>query len=695
MSPGPFPPADRSTPYGSWRSPIDATLAAGHSATPSWPAYVGTDEIWWTEARPELDGRTILMRRDKHGKTQEVLPSRDIKWNIRSRVIEYGGRAWLAIPGTGNTSPTAVFTHYDDQRLYAYTLGEPAPRPLTPATTAPESLRYLLPTPSPDGTAVWCLREHLPDETKPTQVQRSLVEIPLDGSAATSHTAVDTLFADPRQHFLSGPVLSPDKTSVAWFSWNHPDMPWDHTDLHVASIVPGKKLQPVTILTGSSVVQVEWTDATTLVVVSDYLKASTSDHGRWWKLHTLTRKNDTWSTPEPLPGQPEEAEFGGPLWGLGFRWCAPLPDGQIATLYGKGAQRLGILQPRTRGLTPLAGDYTDWTGSLDTRGDHVLGIAGSYDKADAVIEVPLDGGAPRQISESPNYAEIAAYLPQPLDPPLTFTNRNRQPIYATVYPPRHPHPPVPPPGTHPPYILFVHGGPSARASRSLDLTIAYFTSRGIGVAQVDYGGSTGYGRAYRNRLQTQWGVADIQDCEDLALALVEKGLASRKHLAIRGGSAGGFTSAIALTSHGSSHDQVFQAATVMYPVLDLLAFATGTTHDFESRYVSRLVGDPVKNKQTYLQRSPTENTKNIRVPFVILQGLQDPVCPPAQCYEMLTKMMKDRPTTDTPGHAYVGFSGETHGFRKQENIITALEAELALYATAFAFHAYKDAPART
>jgi len=679
-------------PFGSWPSPIDAKRAAISHDTLSWPTYVGDHEVWWAEPRPDLEGRIILMRsRDDskgYGDPQEVLPHG--KWNVRSRVIEYGGRAWMAIPGSGNSPPRVVFSHYDDQRLYSYSPGDSSPKPLTPQSPAPESLRYLLPVLSSDGKSVWCLHEHLKDEAKPTEVTRSFVSVPLDGTAANNSSKVTVLFSDPdNQHFLSGPILSPDKLRVAWFSWNHPDMPWDQTELQVAEVKGtsfSKPVNPASVMLGSSVVQVEWIDKDTLLAVSDYLENAKGDQGRWWKLYEIRYQNGDWGEPTLLPGQPDE-EFGGYLWGLGSRWCAPMPTNKIVVLHGKGAQQLGILDLGAKKLTPLAGEYTDWAGYLDVRGNYVLGVASRPVEADAVIEVDLDGhGKPRVISKGTSYADIEQYLPTPMTNPPSFINRKGKEIYATVY---QPHNPLYTGQAKelPPYVMYVHGGPTARSTLSLDLTVAYFTSRGIGVAQVNYGGSTGYGREYRNRLRGQWGLLDVQDTEDIALALVKENLADRQRLGIRGGSAGGFTSAAAITSDEST-DKTFAAATVMYPVLDLVKFAMGGTHDFESHYVENLLGK--FDKEKYQGRSPINHTHNISVPFVIIQGLEDPICPPHQCYTFLTNLVTER-GDEPPSHSYIGFHGEAHGFRKQKNIVIALEAELSLYGTAFGFTPLKDA----
>ncbi|WP_157876149.1 S9 family peptidase, partial [Streptacidiphilus griseoplanus] len=255
----------------------------------------------------------------------------------------------------------------------------------------------------------------------------------------------------------------------------------------------------------------------------------------------------------------------------------------------------------------------------------------------------------------------------------TFTGPDGREVHANLYPPRNPDFTAPP-GELPPYVVFAHGGPTSRSPMVLDLEIAYFTSRGIGVVEVNYGGSTGHGREYRNRLRGQWGVVDVEDCATAARALAAEGTADPRRLAIRGGSAGGWTTAASLTG-----TDLYRCGAIRYPVLDLTAWSSGgETHDFESRYLDSLIGPLPEAADRYRERSPVTHADRLTVPFLLLQGLDDVICPPAQAQRLV-----DRAAERGVPHRYLTFPGEGHGFRRADTITTALEAELALYTEAF------------
>jgi dipeptidyl aminopeptidase/acylaminoacyl peptidase len=367
---------------------------------------------------------------------------------------------------------------------------------------------------------------------------------------------------------------------------------------------------------------------------------------------------------------PRAEEFGGPLWKLGHRWFAPLPCGLIAVLHGRGAQTLGILDPGTGELADVAGPWTEWEPTLAVDGTRVVGVAASPRSGHEVVELDTRTGRARVIGSAHTDPVDPAYYPQPRV--RTFTGPDGREIHAQLYPPHNPgH--TAPAGELPPFVVWAHGGPTGRAPLVLDLEIAYFTSRGIGVAEVNYGGSTGYGRAYRDRLRERWGVADVEDCAAVAAALADEGVADRARLAIRGGSAGGWTAAVSLTA-----TRLYACGTVIYPILDPAAWATGETHDFESRYTESLIGPVAEVPDRYRERSPLHRADRIAAPFLLLQGLDDTICPPAQCERFLAAMAG----RGVP-HAYLTFEGEGHGFRRADTMVRALEAELALYARAF------------
>jgi dipeptidyl aminopeptidase/acylaminoacyl peptidase len=630
--------------YGSWPSPIDAALAAAHDGHPEWLGFVG-DEVWWTEPRPTEGGRRTLVRRRADGTEEPVLPA---PWNVRSRVIEYGGHPWAGAVVAG--APLVVFVHFADQRLYRYEPGG-EPIPLTPVSPVGGGLRWAEPQLRPDLGEVWCVLEEFTGDG-PTDVRRVLAAVPLDGSAAQNRDAVREL-TDDHHRFVTGPRISPDGTRAAWLAWDHPRMPWDGTELVVAEVLDGTLRDARTVAGGpeESIAQADWSADGRLLYVSD--------RTGWWNLYR---------DGEQLC--PREEEFGGALWKLGHRWFAPLDSGLIAVVHGTGSTALGILDPETGELVDAAGPWTEFAPTLAVHGERVVAVGASPRTAHEVVELDTRTGRARVIGAEHDDPVDPAYYPEPLI--RVFTGPDGRDIHAHVYPPHHPG--YRAPGDElPPYVVWAHGGPTGHAPLVLDLSIAYFTSRGIGVAEVNYGGSTGYGREYRNRLREQWGVVDVEDCAAVALALADEGTADRDRLAVRGGSAGGWTAAASLTT-----TDVYACGTIVYPILDLAGWGTGETHDFESQYLDSLVGPLAEVPGRYAERSPVEHADRVTAPFLLLQGLDDVICPPAQCERFLARIAGRQ----VP-HAYLAFEGEGHGFRRADTMIRALEAELSLYAQVF------------
>lgn len=652
-------------PYGSWPSPIDAALAASHDGRPEYVGTVG-DEVWWTEPRPTEEGRRVLVRRRSDGREESVLPA---PWNVRTRVIEYGGRPWDgAVRSDGST--LVVFAHFPDQRLYAYEPdGDGPPRPLTPAP-APDgrvtgTLRWADPQLRLDSGEVWCVLEEFTGES-PTDVRRVLASVPLDGSAADDRAAVTEL-SDGRHRFVTGPRVSPDGRHVAWIAWDHPRMPWDGTELLLGDTAGTGAFTGVRTVAGGpeeAVVQADWAPDGSLLYVSD--------PGDWWQLNRL-RLDPTAPAGVRAPVRLSPAvdeEFGGPLWKIGLQWFRPMADGMIAVVHGKGATALGILDPETGQLADAAGPWTEWAATLAVRGTRVIGVGASPRSAYEIVELDTATGRARVIGSAHDDPVDPVYYPEPQI--RTFTGPDDREIHAHIYPPHSPGHSAP--GEElPPYVVWAHGGPTSHAPLVLDLEIAYFTSRGIGVAEVNYGGSTGYGRAYRERLREQWGVVDVEDCAAVARALADEGTADPARLAIRGGSAGGWTSAASLTS-----TDVYACGTVIYPILDLSSWVSDGTHDFESRYLESLVGPFAEVPGRYRERSPINHVDRITAPFLLLQGLDDVICPPVQCERFLAQLAG----RGIP-HAYITFEGEGHGFRRADTMVRALEAELSLYAQTF------------
>ncbi|SOE08064.1 prolyl oligopeptidase family serine peptidase [Streptomyces sp. Ag109_G2-15] len=631
--------------YGSWPSPIDAALAAAHDGHPEWVGFVG-DEVWWTEPRPAEGGRRALVRRGTDGAEESVLPA---PWNVRSRVIEYGGRPWDGV--MREDGPLVVFTHFADQRLYRYEPGG-EPRPLTPVSPVGGGLRWAEPQVDLARGEVWCVLEEFTGDG-PDDVRRVLAAVPLDGSAADDRAAVREL-NDGRHRFVTGPRLSPDGRRAAWLAWDHPRMPWDGTELLVGEVGDDGTLHTVHTVAGGpdeAVAQVEWS--------ADGRLLYASDRSGWWNLYR-----------DETPLCPREEEFAGPLWKLGLRWFAPLDNGLIAVVHGRGATVLGILDPESGEVVDAAGPWSEFAPGLAAHGGRVVAVGAGPRTGYEVVELDTSSGRARVIGARHRDPVDPAYYPEPQI--RTFTGPGGREVHAHVYPPHHPGRTALD-GELPPYVIWAHGGPTSRVPLVLDLEIAYFTSRGIGVAEVNYGGSTGYGRAYRERLRERWGVVDVEDCAAVARALAEEGAADPGRLAIRGGSAGGWTTAASLTT-----TDVYACGTIVYPVLDLATWGPGETHDFESRYLESLIGPLTEVPARYAERSPTAHADRLTVPFLLLQGLDDVICPPAQCERFLAGIAG----RGVP-HAYLTFAGEGHGFRRAETMVRALEAELSLYAQVF------------
>jgi dipeptidyl aminopeptidase/acylaminoacyl peptidase len=640
----------RELPYGEWPSPISAADLARSGVVLGFVASVG-DEIWWGETRPLENGRATVVRRRADGVVVDALPQ---PWHARTRVHEYGGKAWLPVPAGNGHGPSLVFAHWDDQRLYLLEDGCDEPRPLTPDPAEPAALRYADPVLTSDGTEVLCVREAHRDG----QVVRHVVSVPLDGSAATDDKLIREVAGG--SHFVASPRISPDGGRIAWIAWNHPRMPWDGTELRVASLEGGVARSVRTLLGGSeeSVLQPEWADDATLYAVSD--------RDGWWNLHRVRVDSG-----EVQPLCSREEEFAFPMWLLGWVSYAVLRDGRLAVVHGTGTYTLDVLDPTTGALTDLDLPFTVWSPTLAVGNRGVLGVAGSAQEPLTVVRVEPDAGVVERLRASTDRIPEPDYLPQPRSEALPGPHGRA--VHAHIYPPRNPQARAPEAAT-PPYLVFVHGGPTAQSFPVLNLDVAYFTSRGIGVIDVDYGGSSGYGRVYRQLLDGQWGVVDVEDCVAAARALVDRGDADGARVAIRGGSAGGWTTLAALTS-----TDFFAAGVSYFGVADPLRFVE-STHDFESRYLDGLIGPLPQARDVYAERSPLSHVDRLACPVLLLQGSEDEVVPRSQ-----SLMFRDALATKRIPHAYLEFEGEQHGFRKESSIIAAHEAELSFYGQVFGF----------
>jgi dipeptidyl aminopeptidase/acylaminoacyl peptidase len=627
----------RILPYGSWPSPVSAAEVAESAPRIDGARFVG-DDVWWGQTVPAERGRTTVMSRT----AGPLLPA---PWDARSRVHEYGGGSWASTPGTDAAPGDAIaFVEKADQRIWLRTRGA-EPRPLTPAG---RGMRF--------GGLVWAAGRLL--AVRETHVdgvrvpRRDIVAVPVDGSAADDGSAVASLAAG--SDFVAQPALSPDGTRLAWVAWNHPDMPWDRTEIRVAA--PGAA--DWTVVAGGAdpsgrrraALQPEW-DGDDLLFLDD-------PDGRW----NLFRWRDGAATAVA----PADADTGGPLWVLGERWYAPLDDGSILAVRTNGSDELVLLT--AEGGRPVALPATAELAIEDVRGSRALvsgaGAAGPglwlVDLDDGRVET-LAGGASRWGDE---------WMPR--SRAVTFPGLHGD-VHAFAYPPTNPGATAPDPEL-PPYVVFVHGGPTAHVGGAASAKIAYLTSRGIGVLDVNYGGSTGYGRAYRERLLGQWGVVDVDDVIAAAQGLADAGMADPARIAIAGGSAGGWTVLAALVRGG-----VFAAGISRYGVADLRALAEDT-HDFESRYLDGMVGPLPAAAALYEERSPLTHLDRFTVPLLIEQGLDDPVVPPSQ-----SEAVRDALAARGVPHAYLAFAGESHGFRRSETIVRTLEAEVAFLGAVFGF----------
>ena len=615
-------------PGGSWPSPLTAEQVA--QAGTQYGEVAVTDggrTVWWSESRPAQGGRTTVLRRTGDGPVVEVLPA---ELDARTRVHDYGGRCWLPHDGGLVTSDLR------DQRLWLVDADGGAR-----ALTADSGLtdRYAEPLLLPGGTHVLCVRERVGD-----RVVHELVAVPLDGSGE-----VAVLWSG--SDFVASPAVSPDGTRLAFVTWDHPRMPWDGTELRVADLLPGPALGEAQVLLGGPQEAVQspaWDGAAVRAV---------TDRSGWWNLVRVEPDGvrELW---------PVQQECGVPLWRLGMTTHVDLSGGRVAVVHGG---RLAVLGPDGAVADPDL-PFTGWGPYLAADGDVVVGTAWTPTTLPVVVAVDTATGVCTTV-QSPEQPDASwAARPEVVEVP----SADGRTTYAAVYPPTSPQARLPE-GEGAPYVVFVHGGPTSSSPKRYSGQIAWFTSRGIGVADVDHGGSTGYGRAYRELLRGQWGVVEVDDCEAVARWLQESGRATA--VAIRGGSAGGWTVLSALTRGGSP----FAAGTSYYGVADLVAMAQDT-HDFESRYLDGLVGPLPEARAVYDDRSPLSRVDRLDRPVLLLQGLEDPVVPPAQAELFLAALEG----TGVP-HAYLPFEGEAHGFRKAATVVAALEAELSFYGQVLGF----------
>jgi dipeptidyl aminopeptidase/acylaminoacyl peptidase len=622
--------------YGSWRSPLSAAVVA-EAGAPIAELQVSDGSLLWLQRRPTEGGRSVLMRRDAGGALSDVTPE---GFNVRTRVHEYGGGSVL-VEGS-----RTYFANFADQRLYRQD-EDGEPRPITPEPPEPASIRYADMRATPDGKWLVCVRErHEPDG-----VVNELALLASDG------TAEPTTIAGGHD-FYSSPRLSPDGTKLAWLAWDHPEMPWDGTELSVAEFDPERGLAEARVVAGGreeSIAQPEWSSEGELHFVSD--------RSGWWNLYRAEADGDA------TPLAPLDAEFALPAWNFGYSRYAFLSGGRIACAFEQGGEsHLGLLEPghplRDLGLA-IDARY------LRSDGERILMIGLTASEFPAVFALDPAAGEPEVLYRGRERSFDDRYLSAAQR--IEFPTEESRAAHAFFYPPRNPEFTAPD-GERPPLIVHSHGGPTAHVSDDLDLEVQYWTTRGIAVVDVNYGGSTGYGREYRNRLRGRWGEVDLADCVNAAKFLAERGDVDGSRLAIAGGSAGGYTTLCALT-----FTDAFSAGASYYGVGDLEALARDT-HKFESRYLDGLVGPYPEEVERYRERSPVHFTERLSCPVILFQGLEDEVVPPEQA-EQMVQALKEKGLS----YAYLAFEGEQHGFRREDTIVRTLEAELYFYSRVFGF----------
>jgi dipeptidyl aminopeptidase/acylaminoacyl peptidase len=621
-------------PFGSWRSPISSQMLV-QGAVRFGDVATDGETVYWVEGRPEEQGRYVIVRCKADGKIEDVLSP---PFSGRSTVHEYGGGALAVHEGT------IFFTNYTDQRIWQFKPGG-APQPIT----AESKLRFAdYELDAPRNRLVAICEDHSTSDHEPVN---RVVGVNLeDGRVTTLAEGAD---------FYSNPRVSPNGKSLAWLQWHHPNMPWDGSELYVAPITADGSLGKSRRVAGSneeSIFQPIWSPDGTLYFVSD--------RTNWWNLYA-DRDGRV------APVLPMAAEFGTPQWVFGMTTFGFQPDG---TLIARASQagRWSVLRidPQSGKHETIKLPYTN-IASINVAGDHVFAVAGSPTEPESLIDIAIPSGRVDVIRRSSGIKPDPAFtsVPQAIE----FPTAAGQTAHAFFYPPTN-RDFTGPPGEAPPLLVLIHGGPTAATAAQFRLTTQYWTSRGFGVCDVNYGGSSGYGREYRNRLRDNWGVVDVADAANAARYLADQGKAGRTKLIIRGGSAGGYTTLACLT-----FSDVFRCGASSYGISDLALMAKDT-HKFESRYLDQLVGPYPKEEDRYRERSPIFHLEKFVRPVILLQGLEDKIVPPNQA-ELILESLKKRGVPV----AYVPFAGEQHGFRKAENIIRAHEAELYFYSRILGF----------
>jgi dipeptidyl aminopeptidase/acylaminoacyl peptidase len=635
-------------PYGSWPSPITTDLLLADITDLAMPRVDG-DDVYWLAGRPSDGGRVAVIRRTPDGAATSLTPA---PFNVRSRVHEYGGGAY------GVSGGIVVFANFADTRLYRLDVNEPAtgPTPITPE--GPH--RYAQPAIDLPRRQVIAVRE---DHTDPAAPVNTLVTLALDGGNDDGGRVIVS-----GTDFVAWPGLSADGEQLAWMTWDLPEMPWDGSTVWRATLdADGVPVSTTPVTDGTTwVQQPRWTP--------EGLLAFIEEAGEWASLAVV----DPASGDAPLRFGSEGLEFGAPNWFLDAHDYDFLPDGRIVAIaLERAVARLVVIDPRTGSCTVLDADPVPYAGlAVAADGSVVMSsVTATTPPALTRLSLPapgVDQPVTTGVIRSSTSLELDA-AGTSVAQPVIWTNSRGQTVHGFYLPPKNADVEAPP-DERPPLLVVSHGGPTGVHFATLNLGFQFWTSRGFAILDVNYGGSTGFGRSYRKRLTGQWGVVDVDDCVTGAVAMADQGLADRARLAIRGGSAGGYTTLRALTE-----SDVFAAGASHYGVGDLEALAKDT-HKLESRYLDSLIGPYPESRDLYVERSPIHHPEQLSSPMILLQGADDQVVPPSQAEDMAAALRdKGLPV------ALLVFEGEGHGFRQAANVKRALEAELYFYGRVLGF----------